>query len=132
MYELVAILDGERLTIYLDRYEDNSPVPNAVISVLIDAETVPAESAPDGTYIASSKLFRGSGALELVFDIKRPGATISFLVDCHCRVHHRRKEFQPPAAGSCSPWSRYDMPLQDHLVLVSGALLIGLIVGLAI
>src|SRR4051812_12345167 len=67
VYELVGILDGERLTIYLDRYEDNSPVTNAVIFVLIDAETVPAEPTPDGTYIASSKLFRGSGSLELVF-----------------------------------------------------------------
>src|SRR4051794_7443285 len=37
VYELVAILDGERMTIYLDRYEDNSPVANANVSVLIDA-----------------------------------------------------------------------------------------------
>jgi cobalt-zinc-cadmium efflux system membrane fusion protein len=28
-YELVAILEGERLTIYLDRFEDNAPVADA-------------------------------------------------------------------------------------------------------
>src|SRR4051812_13304001 len=70
MYELVAVLDGEQLTIYLDRYGDNSPVSNAVISVLIDAETVSAGPAPDSKYIVSSKLFRGSGSLDLVFDIQ--------------------------------------------------------------
>jgi hypothetical protein len=131
VYELVAILDGERLTIYLDRYEDNSPVPNAVISVLIDAETVPAESAPDGTYIASSKLFRGSGALELVFDIKAPEG--DDLLPGRLPLPSA-----PSTQGVSTPGSRFLQPLvalrhaaQDHLVLVSGALLIGLIVGLA-
>jgi RND family efflux transporter MFP subunit len=132
VYELVAILDGERLTIYLDRYEDNSPVSNAVISVLIDAETVPAESAPDGTYIASSKLFRGTGSLELVFDIKAPGG--DDLLPGRLPLPSA-----PSTQGFSTPGGRFVQPLvalrhaaQDHLVLVSGALLIGLIVGLAI
>ena len=35
-YELVATVNGGRLTIYLDRFKDNSPVIDANISVLID------------------------------------------------------------------------------------------------
>src|SRR5947207_245894 len=43
-YELVGILRGERLTIYLDRFEDNSPVTDASITVAIDGEVVAAET----------------------------------------------------------------------------------------
>src|SRR5688572_13302050 len=49
-YELVAILDGERLTIYLDRFEDNSPVTDAKITVAIDGEPIAAEPAADNTF----------------------------------------------------------------------------------
>src|SRR5438874_13842059 len=76
-YELVAILDGERLTIYLDRYEDNSPVPNANISILIDAETVAAEPTSDGTYLVQSKLSSLAVVRSSWFSTsRRPKATI--------------------------------------------------------
>ena len=91
-YELVAMLDGERLTIYLDRYEDNSPVPNANISILIDAETVAAEPTSDGTYLVQSKL----SSLAVVRSSwcstsRRPKATIFLLAACCYPAHHRRK-----------------------------------------
>jgi hypothetical protein len=56
-YELVAIRDGERLIIYLDRFEDNSPVEDATIAVTIEGESVAAEPAAGGTYAVSSKRF---------------------------------------------------------------------------
>ena len=71
-YELVAILDGERLTIYLDRFEDNSPVTDAKITVTIDGEPVAAEPAADNTFALTSKRFGGGGSVELIFDIKAP------------------------------------------------------------
>src|SRR5262249_52922864 len=43
-YELVAVLNGERLTIYLDRFDDNSPVTDATITVLVEGQQVPAEA----------------------------------------------------------------------------------------
>jgi hypothetical protein len=73
-YELVAVLDGKQLTIYLDRFTDNSPVTDANIGVAIEGETVVAERNPDGTYGVSSNLFSGRGFVELVFDIKAPEA----------------------------------------------------------
>jgi hypothetical protein len=73
-YELVALLNGKQLTIYLDRFTDNSPVTDANISVAIEGETVVAERNPDGTYGVSSNLFSGRGFVELVFDIKAPEA----------------------------------------------------------
>src|SRR5262245_38301222 len=35
-YQVVAILDGQQLTIYLDRFTDNSPVTDANVSVAIN------------------------------------------------------------------------------------------------
>lgn len=73
-YELVAVLDGKQLTIYLDRFTDNSPVTDANIGVAIGEETVVAERNPEGTYGVSSNLFSGRGFIELVFDIRAPEA----------------------------------------------------------
>jgi membrane fusion protein, heavy metal efflux system len=73
-YELVALLDGKQLTIYLDRFADNSPLTDANISVAIEGETVAAERNPDGTYGVTSNLLSGRGFVELVFDIKAPEA----------------------------------------------------------
>src|SRR5262249_37898127 len=69
-YELVALLDGKQLTIYLDRFADNAPVTDANIGVAIEGETVAAERSADGTYSATSNLFGARGFVELVFDIK--------------------------------------------------------------
>ena len=57
-YELVAILDGERLTIYLDRFEDNSPVTDASITVTIDDEAVAAEPTADNTFVRDIETLR--------------------------------------------------------------------------
>jgi len=47
-YELVAILNDERLTIYLDRFEDNAPVTDANITVTVNDEVVVAQPSGDG------------------------------------------------------------------------------------
>jgi membrane fusion protein, heavy metal efflux system len=70
-YQLVGILRGERLVIYLDRFGTNEPVTTADIAVTIgDApDTVDAEWAAEGTYALTSPRFRTPGAVELVFSI---------------------------------------------------------------
>jgi len=69
-YELVATLNGQRLTIYLDRFEDNAPITDATLTVLVEGEQVLAEATPDGTYVATSQRFNARGSIELVFDIR--------------------------------------------------------------
>ncbi len=71
-YELVAVLEGQRLIIYLDRFEDNSPVTDAGMTVTINEEPVVAQAAGNGTYSVASKLFERDGLFEFVFDIKAP------------------------------------------------------------
>jgi cobalt-zinc-cadmium efflux system membrane fusion protein len=69
-YQVVATLDGQRLTIYLDRFEDNAPVTDAKVTVSVNGEPVGAEATPEGAYALRSGLFEGQRTVELVFDIK--------------------------------------------------------------
>lgn len=73
-YELVGVLRGDRLGIYLDRFASNDPVTDARIAVTVGGdEEVPAEAAPDGTYTVTSPKFAGEGPLELIFAVTAPG-----------------------------------------------------------
>jgi len=70
-FELVGILRGERLVIYLDRAATNEPVTTADIAVSIgdSAEALNAEWAAEGTYTLTSPKFLAAGPIELVFSI---------------------------------------------------------------
>ena len=116
------MLDGERLTIYLDRYEDNSPVPNANISILIDAETVAAEPTSDGTYLVQSKLFLGSGSVELVFDIKAPEGDDLLVSRLLLPSASSTQGASNEVAWYTQPWLAVRHGAQDHLVLLALAL----------
>src|SRR5215207_2331754 len=65
VYELVGILRGERLIIYLDRFATNEPVTAAKIAVTIGdaADPIDAEPAADGTYSVSSPRFQAAGEI---------------------------------------------------------------------
>src|SRR5215212_8165379 len=56
-YELVGILRGGRLAVYLDRFATNEPITDAKLTVTVGGdEEVPAEKAADDTYtVVSSK-----------------------------------------------------------------------------
>ena len=72
-YELVGVLRGDRLGIYLDRFASNDPVTNAKITVTVGGdEDVQPEAAPDGTYTVTSPKFAGEGPLELIFAVTAP------------------------------------------------------------
>ncbi|SEM47215.1 RND family efflux transporter, MFP subunit [Bosea lupini] len=72
-YELVGILRGGRLTLFLDRYAGNAPVTDAGVVVTIGTGAeVAATPTPDMTYLVSSDQLVGTGPLELVFAITHP------------------------------------------------------------
>ena len=70
-YELVGILKGDQLVIYLDRFASNEPVTAATVAVTIGdaADAVHAEPKPDGTYVLTLPRLRTAGSVELVFSI---------------------------------------------------------------
>jgi RND family efflux transporter MFP subunit len=68
--EVVGILKGDRLLIYLDRTATNEPVTDAKVRVTIgDGEAVDAAPAGNGVYAVSSPRLTGAGSVEVVFAI---------------------------------------------------------------
>jgi hypothetical protein len=49
-FELVGVLNGKLLTLYLDRFADNSPVPKATLELDIGGQTVKAEPHGEGEF----------------------------------------------------------------------------------
>ena len=129
LYELVGVLDGLRLTIYLDRFQDNVPVTDANIGVTINDRTEVAAPSPDGTYTLISAQFGAGGLIEFVFDIRAPEGD-DLLIG--------KLSLAPPAASgavAAAPWyvqvlGALRHGLEDHLTLLSLVLLTGLILGI--
>ena len=52
-FELVGVLDGQQLTLYLDRYADNSPVSGAQLELEIGGVKVPTQPHEQDVYEAT-------------------------------------------------------------------------------
>jgi cobalt-zinc-cadmium efflux system membrane fusion protein len=69
-YQLVAIVEGEVLVIYLDRADDNSPVTAAAIEVSLNGETHKVEpQQKNATYEVTAPLLRKPGQHEVLVTI---------------------------------------------------------------
>jgi hypothetical protein len=128
-YELVALLEGERLTIYLDRFEDNSPVTDASITVTINDESVAAAAIANGTYLLSSRKFNDRGLVELVFDIKAKEADDLLIGKMTLAGSDLSERLPGSASWYGRAWSYIRHGAEDHLVLIGLILLVGLVLG---
>lgn len=69
-FQLVGILKAGRLTLYLDREADNSPVVDATITVTGGDRTIVAEIQSDGTYAVAADALARPGDNDLQFEVK--------------------------------------------------------------
>jgi len=76
-WQLVGILKGGALTLYLDRQEDNAPAEGATLDLEIGGRTIRAEPQPDGTFSIPGEAL-GTGEVEVLATIG--GATPDLLV----------------------------------------------------
>ena len=53
LFELVGVVKGNKVTLYLDRFADNSPVRNASLELQFDGNELPVEAHGDGKFEAS-------------------------------------------------------------------------------
>lgn len=53
LFELVGVVDGKAITLYLDRFADNSPVQDASLELQLDGTTIPVERHADGEFEAT-------------------------------------------------------------------------------
>jgi membrane fusion protein, heavy metal efflux system len=74
-YQLVGIVEGEVLVIYLDRADDNAPVTGATLEVSLDGEPFKAEPQPKtGTYEVTVPLLRKAGSYEVLVTLSEGNA----------------------------------------------------------
>jgi RND family efflux transporter MFP subunit len=70
LYEIVGIVKGGRLSIYLDHFATNEPVADAKVKVAIgDTESADAEPTENGVYTISFPRSTPSGSVDIVFNI---------------------------------------------------------------
>ena len=69
LFELVGIVEHGAMTLYLDRYADNTPVKNAGIEVDSGKEKGMATANADGTYTFKSALFNKPVASSFTFTV---------------------------------------------------------------
>jgi cobalt-zinc-cadmium efflux system membrane fusion protein len=68
-FEIVAIVRGENLEIYLDRFATNEPVAGATVEVESPGGPVKAAAAADGTYRVAAPWLPKNGRTELIFTV---------------------------------------------------------------
>lgn len=69
LFELVGVLEGGKLTLYLDRYRDNAPVEDAKIEVESGSLKAEAIRGADGTYTLPAERFNKSGRHALTLTV---------------------------------------------------------------
>lgn len=75
-FQIVGILKGGALTIYVDREPDNVPVTKGKLSVSVGGETIEAAANADGTFeIAAKEAWTKPGEHEVQFTLAADGKT---------------------------------------------------------
>ncbi|HQC29914.1 MAG TPA: hypothetical protein PK342_11060 [Methylotenera sp.] len=69
LFELVGVVEAGAMTLYLDRYIDNSPVTDAKIEVEVGSEKGVATANPNGTYHFLAKAFAKPSEIPITFTI---------------------------------------------------------------
>lgn len=69
-FELVGVLDGNRLMLYLDRFADNSPVPDAELELEIGDVKVPVQAHAEGEYDAMLVSRPGPGVVPVLVSVQ--------------------------------------------------------------
>jgi len=74
-FELVGVLEGGKLTLYLDRFATNELVTGAAIEIESGAFKATAQSSGEGIYTAPAAALTEPGQYPLVFTIRTAGET---------------------------------------------------------
>lgn len=88
-FELVGVLSGKQLTLYLDRYADNKPVPDAQIELEIGGVTFKAEKHGDAVYEVVLKEAPKEGVLPITATVTAGSETdlLAGEIDIHVAAH---------------------------------------------
>jgi len=113
-FELVAVLAAGKLTLYLDRYADNAPVPDAEVEVESGAfKAVAAQIAP-GVYSVPGQAFAQPGRHPLTISVQAGDAADLLTATL---------DLAPPAAGveHAHGWGEWTVWGASGALLLAGA-----------
>jgi len=68
-FELLGVVRGDTLVVFLDRYASNDPVTDARIEVTAQGAIIRAEPQPDGTFLVKAPWLSRPGTVDLVFAV---------------------------------------------------------------
>lgn len=102
VFELVGVLDGKRIALYLDRFADNSPVRNAQIELEIGGTTFKADRHGDDEYEVVLPEAPKAGVLPITAMVTAGNQAdlLAGELDIHDDVHNE-------GAAPAPPWTRY-------------------------
>ena len=101
LFELVGVVDKGQMTIYLDRYASNEPVPGAKIEYEAGAAKGVAQPQPDGTYLLKLDALAKPGQLAFSFTVSAGADTDLLAADLDMKDTHDHAD--TPAR----PWWRW-------------------------
>ncbi len=129
-FELVGIVEGEVLVVYLDRFATNEPVTGATITVSLNGTALKAEPQPNGTYELASPILKSPGLIEVVAEIEAGGA--SDLLVGSLTVPASTATATAGGEGRLARIRQELASLRPTLLLAGGPLLLGLLVGIGL
>lgn len=99
-FELVGVINGKQLALYLDRFDDNSPVPDAKLELEIGGKKLPVRVHAAGEYEAelAEELKPGVTPVTVSLQVKGEADLLAGEIDIHEDEH-------APAEGT--GWLRY-------------------------
>jgi membrane fusion protein, heavy metal efflux system len=96
--ELVAVVDADDMTVWIDRWADNAPIANANVNVTIDGQSKTAKFA-NGVYTVSDARLATAGAHQVAFLVTRAGVIES--LSAELRIPERDSSLP---SGSWTHW----------------------------
>ena len=98
-FEIVAIVRGENLEIYLDRFATNEPVAGATVEVESPGGPVKAAAGADGTYRVAAPWLAKSGRTDLIFTVTAGDTTDILPMTIQSAPGAAQSAAQPDAAA---------------------------------
>lgn len=102
LFELVGVVDGKEITLFLDRFADNSPVKDAKLELQFDGTTIPVESHAEGEFEATLPRALEPGVVSVTATVFAGGETDLLGGELH--LHDESAAHEEPEVGT---WRRY-------------------------
>lgn len=104
-FELVGVLQGNEIVMYLDRYADNSPVRNAQIELELNGAKVPVKPHTEGEYHAALPEGMDGGNVSVAASITAGDDIDVLAADLDLGAGHAGAAAAAPAWKRHAPWA---------------------------